>query len=93
MRGIFWSTMGIIALYIVGALLSATLIQPEQPRTPSTLRSIAAQSYVEKLKGSPIPPQQEGEIQACLALIFVDANDPIKQLAMPEIEYVCEVVR
>lgn len=91
MRGIFWSTMGIVALYIVGMLLGATLVQPVPPRTPSTIRSIAAQAYVEKLKGLGTSPPQEGSM--CLALILVDANDPIEQLSSPEINYVCGVVR
>ncbi len=91
-RGVFWSTIGVLALYIVGILLSSVLIHPEPPRTPATARSLAAQAYISKLKGLPIPTET-GNTRVCLALIFVDANDPIEDLTLPEVNYVCKVIQ
>ena len=94
MRGILWSTAGILALCMVGMLLGATLVQPDPPGTPGSVRSAAIRTYIEMLRGTGHAPPERGEgVQACMTVILVDANKHIERLALPETVSVCEVVR
>ncbi len=88
MRGLFWSSMGILALLVAGYLV-AGIIYPENTTPTFRARWKALSLYGTIVSGGSPPPLPPGD-RICWDVILVDANGPVDALATPQPLAVCE---
>jgi len=86
MRGVFWSSMAIFALFVSGYMLSALLNTPYHPPVYFNVRNIAMAKYIQEINGS-VPKSTSGAL--CVPVVWVDANGPIEALAEPKVISIC----
>ncbi len=88
MRGLFWSSMGILALLVAGYLV-AGIVYPEHVTPTFRARWRALYMYASLASGGSPPPLPPGD-RACAGVVVVDANDPVETLTTPKTFAVCE---